>query len=831
MTKVEYERFKDPDKEFRGVRFISLPLDRATEESVRVSVERDYFADKWGSFVLIAGGGSTEGLSDDYLRLSGRRRNDSGVAYLSDDYFKLYRAAIEKGLELGFKCSTLYDEWAYPSGMVEGLFYSKYPQDCAKSLEMDEADVEAGQSRKVSLAMPSNGIYIGAVAMNMDSYERRDVSGRFKDGTLVCKVPSGRWKVMLFYLDPSFTPRSQKGGFVDYLDKDAVAKYIDLNFEPYYRHLGEFFGTVIRRTFYDEPTMMLNDGRMWTATFNAGFKARYGYDPMTLYPALWYNIGEDTAAARNALHKYRTELFAENYIGQVSEWCRAHGIKGGGHLDQEEARNPVGANGDLMKAFKYQDVPATDDIYYPGRSNVGYKIVSSSAYNWDKPEMFTETFAAYSRPQYAALTPENYMRVSLDQLAMGTNIQIEFEQKFDGVDYFLGRGGYMMRGGRHVSDIAVIYPIAALQSAYTFPSKDVNGHYYAYMGGMVPPETDYMKVGESLFRGLHTDYTYLHPEVLADNCSVVGNELRLDNKRNWEQYKVVILPGGDTFSADAAAKLLEFYRAGGTVIATSKLPSKSAEFGRDKEVKDMVYEVFGMSDSEPMTCKVRHAKYRFLNIFSKSNDKGGNGFFIAEPLTSVLEEILAQVLPVKDVDMGVAPDYYVKMDKDYDGSVTYTHKVRGGKDIYYFANSTDAALSSTVTIRGTKSSLEAWNPHTGERTVIQSLAVSPFDSASPTASGTAQALATPAGSGFGPAPVSTPAGSGSVSGSVPVSGTAQALATPAGSGSGPAPVPTPAGSGSVSGSVPSSVPAAPTSATTVFRISLPALSGLFIVAE
>src|SRR5574344_89682 len=719
MTKVEYDRFRNPDPEFRGVRFISLDLDRATEESVRQAVERDFNAHKWGSFVLIAGGGSTEGLTDDYLKQSHRRRNDNGVAYLSEGYFKLYRAAIEKGRELGFNCSTLYDEWAYPSGMVEGLFYSKYPQDCAKELEMLEADVApSASSRKVSLKMPGSGIYIGSVAMNMSSYQRRDISGAFKNGELSYKAPAGNWKVMLFYLDPSFAPNSQKGGVVDYLDKDAVSKYIALNFEPYYQNLGEFFVTVIRRTFYDEPTMMDGGGTMWTPGFNSGFKARYGYDPMTLYPALWYNIGDDTAAARNALHKYRAELFAENYIGQVEKWCSAHGIKNGGHLDQEEARNPGGANGDLMKAFKYQDVPATDDIYYPGRSNVGYKVVSSSAYNWDKPEMFTETFAAYSRPQYAALTPQNYMRVSLDQMTMGTNIQIEFEQKFSGVDTRLGRGGYMLRGGRHVADIAVLYPIASLQAAYSFPGKSLDGHYYAYMGGILPAETDYMDVGESLFRGLHLDFTHLHPEVLVEKCAVEGNELKMNNVNNWEQYKVLILPGGEVLSADAAARILEFYRAGGTVIATSKLPSRSAEFGRDREVKDMVYEVFGISDSRPTTCSVRHAQYRFLNIFSNKNARGGVGYFIAHPYTSVLGEILGQAIPVKDVDMGAAPDYYVRMDKDYAGGVTYIHKVRGGKDIYFFANTADNPLTTKVTLRGAKSSVEAWDPLSGSRSVV-----------------------------------------------------------------------------------------------------------------
>ena len=720
MTRVEYEQFKNPDREFRGVRFISLNLDRSTEQSMRDAVERDFKTDKWGSFVLIAGGGSTAGLSDEYLAGSGRQKKETGIAYLSEDYFKLYRAAIEKGLELGFKCTTLYDEWEYPSGMVEGLFYSRYPQDCAKSLEMEEKDV-SGRAQNVTLNMPEGGIYVGSVLMNLDTFERRDVSSSFRDGTLRCNVPAGNWKLMLFWLDPAFAPRSSKGGFVDYMDREAVKKYIDMSFGAYYAHLSEFFGTVIRRTFYDEPTMMLQGGRMWTPKFNEGFRARYGYDPMTLYPALWYNIGPETAAARNALFGFRADLFAENYIGQVSEWCRAHGIKGGGHLDQEETRNPVGPNGDLMKAFKYQDVPATDDIYYPGRSNVGYKVVSSSAYNWDKPEMFTETFAAYSRPQYAALTPDNYKRVSLDQMAMGTNIQIEFEQKFDGIDYFLGRGGYMLRGGRHVADVAVVYPIAALQTAYSFPSKQQNGHYYAYMGGILPPEIDYMDVGESLFRGLRVDYTYLHPEVLVEKCTVEGKELRLNNTNNWEQYKVLVLPGGDTFSADAAARVLEFFRAGGTVIATSKLPRWSAEPGRDQEIRDMVYEVFGMSDIKPMTCSVRHATYRFLNIFTQTGAAGGRGYFIANPYTSTLEEILAEAIPVRDIDLGVKADYYVKMDHDYDGALTYTHKVRGGKDLYFISNSTDAPVQMQVALRGAKNSVELWDPQTGERRTIEAV--------------------------------------------------------------------------------------------------------------
>ena len=241
-----------------------------------------------------------------------------------------------------------------------------------------------------------------------------------------------------------------------------------LNFDPYYEHLKEFFGTVIKRTMYDEPSMHLMDGRMWTPGFNREFEKRFGYSPMQYYPALWYDIGPETAAARNALFGFHADLYADNYIGQLAEWCEKHNIKLGGHQDQEEARNPVAIHGDLMKVFKHQQVPGHDDIYYPGRSNVSYKIVTSAAYNYDRPECFAETYAAYR-----AMSPTIALRTAMDQFAMGINIQLGSRPRDIGpqMDRFIGRMSYLLRGGRHVADVAVVYPIAALQGLTPLPSR------------------------------------------------------------------------------------------------------------------------------------------------------------------------------------------------------------------------------------------------------------------------------------------------------------------------------------------------------------------------
>ena len=58
-------------------------------------------------------------------------------------------------------------------------------------------------------------------------------------------------------------------------------------------------------------------GRTWTDKFNEKFTTRHGFDPRPYYPALWYDIGPDTQAARNFLFGFRTELYATGFFDLV----------------------------------------------------------------------------------------------------------------------------------------------------------------------------------------------------------------------------------------------------------------------------------------------------------------------------------------------------------------------------------------------------------------------------------------------------------------------------------------------------------------------------------
>jgi len=142
--------------------------------------------------------------------------------------------------------------------------------------------------------------------------------------------------------------------------------------------------------------------------------------------------------------------------------------------------------------------------------------------------------------------------------------------------------------GRHVADIAVLYPSASLLAEY----HNAGGVQFPLSAGENPPQImetaygreggpvygmDYQSLGEALFRGLRVDYTYLHPDVLTGRSSIADGKIVLNKRENREEFSVLFLPAGDTISAAAAARVREFYEKGGKVIATGLLPTRSAE--------------------------------------------------------------------------------------------------------------------------------------------------------------------------------------------------------------------------------------------------------------
>jgi hypothetical protein len=520
---------------------------------------------------------------------------EMGVAFMSPEFLSHYKHAVDTAARLGQKM-CLYDEFWFPSGSAGGLLHERYPEALSKRLDMVETNV-AGPGA-VALDLPK-GELMSAVAMNTATFDRLDLGAHISNGRLSWQAPEGAWRVMVFAC-----VRDGAGGLVDYLDPEAVKKFVSLTYEQYYRAFPEHFGKTIDSAFYDEPTFhWVQGGRAWTPSFNQRFQKRYGRSPALLYPALWYDIGADTAAARNLLFGLRAELFATGFIKTLSDWCRDHGIELTGHVDQEEIVNPVGLCGDLIKSFEYQPIPGLDQIFAYGRGSRMYKVVSSAAVNFGRRRVMTECYGAMQLPV------ANLYREAMDQFAKGVNLMVPHAVWYqtNGITFppelswrtepyasalpayndYIGRLQHILQRGRPVVDIAVLYPIAGLQAAYHF------GVGRPYEGGVIPDWADYLTLGERLSLELRHDFTFMHPETLDTRCRLEGNTLRLEHPEIYQSYRVLILPGSTAISAVSLDKVRVFFDAGGKVIATTRLPDQSAEFDKTAEVRAGIRHIFG----------------------------------------------------------------------------------------------------------------------------------------------------------------------------------------------------------------------------------------------
>jgi len=496
----------------------------------------------------------------------------------------------------------------------------------------------------------------------------------------------------------------------DYLDPEAADRFIEITHQAYYDRFAAHFGTTIDSTFFDEPTLYRAAGRTWTPRFNEKFEARHGFSPRPYYPALWYDIGPETQAARNYLFGFRAELYATGFTKRIQDWCTQHRVMATGHQDQEEVVNPVSVSGDLMKCFQHLEIPGIDKIGGDRPAERFYKIVSSAAYNWDRSLVMSETYGAMGDLSWEAI-----YAVAMEQYAKGINLLIPHAVWYDNAhvtfkpelswrhpryadrlpefNTYVARLNVLLQNdASHVADVALLYPIATLQGSHR-----LDGPLGYYAGGVAVPEADYVEVAELLSNQVGRDFTFIHPDVLAGKCRLEGDELLLPNRRHPGRFSVLILPGHQTIHWSSLKRILSFYQQGGRVIATGQLPSKSAEFGHDADVREAVAAMLG---TPPPATGAASA----LEVVR--NDRGG----CAIRLRTLTAETLRQALDL------ARPHYDVSFEPGH--TLRYLHKRWDGRDVYYFANLDPDLAESVVTLRGRRE-LDLWDPHTGEVHPIQ----------------------------------------------------------------------------------------------------------------
>jgi hypothetical protein len=311
--------------------------------------------------------------------------------YLSDEYLAAYREAViaakETGLDVG-----IYDDFNWISGHAGGktvqgrddlreqhLFWSSgqalhHTGECSihdiHSL-MIEGLGPAGMEwcYEDSKVRWDQWQIFHVLGYTLTGGQPSDV----QDITQYCSLPAAdesgcRVHVNLpdsFPAEMRFTAmvhaRCISSRLINYLNPDAVNRYIEVDYEPYARTIGEFFGDPVKYMFFDHPYCgfygwaehegNIGNSLMYTDRLPVVFEKEHGYPMETAL--LSFILPENTETPKHRADFFDTygRLGRSTFFGTLSRWTKAHGLGLAGH----ELLGHVGG-WDFVKGFPYLDI-------------------------------------------------------------------------------------------------------------------------------------------------------------------------------------------------------------------------------------------------------------------------------------------------------------------------------------------------------------------------------------------------------------------------------------------------------------------------------------------
>lgn len=663
-------------------------------------------------------------------------------AYGTDAYYKAYGKILDIADKTGLFV-IYYDDLDFPSGWAGGELAEKYPSALAKQLCRRELTCTSGDHNRFRL--DTEGKTMSVVAIENDTRDVVDLRDHIQNDYVIWYTPEGNWTIQ------QYTVKIMPGTrYVNYLNYDSCRCFINLTYKIFCDMFEKYIGETVVMTFYDDIQYNTPNRRMWDDDFNRIFFEKYGFDPAPYYPALFEDIKEDTEHYRSLFFNCRAEMLADGFFRSVSDFTNTHSLICTGHVAEPKSTAAPWLFGDGMIYQKNAGACGLDLVHQYLYGFNGLKMASSSAYNYDRNLVCCEIFGNYTK-----LSDDIMYREAMNAFARGVNFLIphtlwlsgnaaiphevshrnpDFRDILHDWNDFAARCQTLLRGGRHICDIALLYPVYSLQAQTSLFITQVSGFEFP----QTPVNADYMNVINSVMNYCGHDLTVLHPETLNEKCYSDDGILYLGNKVNFEQYKLLILPGSGQISVKSVRIIKKFFDDGGKIIATDELPFRAFEFNPenkendenpyDTEVRETIETIFGIKKNEINT---------FEAYYKNTNPAGGTAYYVLSSKTAAdgTDLVDSQVLStIIDSELGLAHDVVIgdmpriqnsgilnlplpmfeKMNVISGGVFNYIHKKYAGCDLYYFINSTNSSYKGNVFLRGEYASCEEWNPHTGK---------------------------------------------------------------------------------------------------------------------
>jgi hypothetical protein len=336
-------------------------------------------------------------------------RQGLGQPYMSASYLDMVETALDEGLARGMAVH-LYDEYPYPSGAAGGAVVQSDPGLAGSTLEAVHRQLRGGRVRvelppgrlvacrafPLSNGRPDweRGQDLSAwVGMELTRQSYHDAGPQayndrrfFADTPLpVLEVelpvaPVELWAVCLVPI----AGHKYWGSFPDVTNPAAVGRFIELTHERYARRLGPKLASVT--SMFTDEVEALPSGRVL-----AELEARYGESAADVCLAYVAPGHPAHVKALRDVDEIRLALFEGSFESQISDWCRANGVRYAGEkpslrLSQLAWMDVPGCEPGHTKA----GAPRPDLLQGEIRGNA--KATASAAYFYGKEGSLCECF-------------------------------------------------------------------------------------------------------------------------------------------------------------------------------------------------------------------------------------------------------------------------------------------------------------------------------------------------------------------------------------------------------------------------------------------------------
>lgn len=520
------ESFGDPGKEWRA-----MPLWVWNADVREADIDRmlaDYKAQGFGgAFVHPRPGLKTE--------------------YLSKEWFRLWKYALEKGKELDLNI-WIYDENSYPSGFAGGHVPAEMPESY-------------NEGQALELVRIADGKPAGC-----------------EDYFTVVEF-EGQWFCYKKYF-PEGTAWNAGYPYVDLLHKGVTEKFLELTLEPYRKALGRDFGRSVNVVFSDEPNIDNYNRVRWTPDLFEEFEKDWGYSLEASMPALTVDRG-DFHKVRHDYNSTLTRLFIDRWSRPYNAYTEKHGLLWTGHY-WEHAWPDMKWGPDNMAMYAYHQMPAIDMLFNQYNSehpqaqfgNIrAVKELRSVANQMGRARTLSETyggggweetFSDFKRlGDWEYVFGVNLMDQHLSHMTLNGWRKYDYPPVFTRVspwwedykvqnDYF-ARLSLLMSGGDELNDVLLLEPTTTCWMYF----------------GINNDLTDDFLVGMP-FQTLVRDMAAAHIGFDLGSEIIIGDYGHVDDREfvvGHRSYSTVIIPEGARNLDHRTLELLkEFEAAGGELI-------------------------------------------------------------------------------------------------------------------------------------------------------------------------------------------------------------------------------------------------------------------------